>query len=153
MRGSAFLDHCAQAFDEKMEVEDSGADLKQDVIDGWFKIDPKTRNEINLRWLPCPDPLNTTFCSEQMFGTVSERVEQMIQKYVTENPDNLLLESDSISPLLPEIGHHSRTRTFEPMSKSDFFTTYCLRHMRSMCEPGEAVGVLVAIRLVSPPLR
>ena len=100
----------------------------------------------------CPDPISSVYSPNTTFGVVSERIEQLIQSYVSSNPQNLLCNGSSRKShfLLPKDVSEAMDSYNPRVSKDDFFETFCHRYMRGLCEPGEAVGLLAAQSVGEP---
>ena len=81
-------------------------------------------NEANKR---CPDPVNAHHRPDLVFGSVSEKLDEIISNYINKNLKN----SYALSPK-------------ERLSPEKFRNMCYYRASRSLAEPGETVGLLAA---------
>lgn len=81
------------------------------------------------------DPALSLYNPVQFLGSTSEEFACAVDEYVKFNPSKLLEDPDSIS--------HYKCRK-EPMDPRNFRTLMHAKYMRSLVEPGEAVGLLAS---------
>lgn len=92
-----------------------------------------------------PDPVFSIFRSDRYFGAVGDKWEESLQLYIDKNPDHLLesdVDVDTRQNLI------STQRSLLPVD--DFKNMMYYRTMRSLCDPGEAVGILAAQSIGEP---
>lgn len=78
------------------------------------------------------DPANTV-------GAISERYQEDLNNYITNNPDGLVAkEGEEHTPSMLQVSEEALRRTFS------------LKNMHSVIEPGEAVGILAAQSIGEP---
>src|SRR5207237_764386 len=78
VRGSPFLDFCLSRTPNEQATITS---RKSDVA-AWFNLGKKEIQEMKSKF-KCPDPLNSVFKPDTMFGIVTERLEEIISNYVS----------------------------------------------------------------------
>lgn len=84
-----------------------------------------------------PTTALSLYSPSRFLGATSEKFAEKVQQYTKSNPDNLL-KSKGSKPA-PWLGHrHS------PIPSSRFQLLMNVRYMRSLIDPGEAVGLLAA---------
>ncbi|XP_051865519.1 DNA-directed RNA polymerase I subunit RPA1 [Pristis pectinata] len=99
----------------------------------WESLDAKSKNKYLKKTTRCPDPCISVYRPDIYFGSVSEDFNDIVDKYLTEQECN-----DSGKHAKPELSPE------------------CLKHLlslkwqRSLCEPGEAVGLLAAQSIGEP---
>lgn len=87
------------------------------------------------------DPALNHFAPSRYFGSVSERFDAAIEKYVDDNPDKLLRGKGQ------ELSEQSRL--YQP-SKAEFRALMQLRYLHSLVAPGESVGLLASQSVGEP---
>lgn len=143
VRGSGFLDfalgNMRQAQEELEEMSsDAGipfASLKGNVVRNWFTLSPAERKIINERYSHCPDPVNHLFSSASYHGVISEKMSDIINDYIDTN----------IVPSVPSTDDCDIQRKIDQF-KHCFYS----RYIKSLAEPGEAVGLLAAQSIGEP---
>lgn len=87
------------------------------------------------------DPALTRYDPSRYLGSTSEEFAAAVNHYAKSNPRNLLSSDDS-------------TRKFKsrkmPLNSSDFRILMNIKYMKSLVEPGEAVGLLASQGYVGP---
>ncbi|RWS26622.1 DNA-directed RNA polymerase I subunit RPA1-like protein [Leptotrombidium deliense] len=134
--GSAFQEYFEIMLKEcKAECEQKGIDFSMDhckkIIATWFELSDRSRKKVNKYWLPCPGPMASSFRPDCNYGVISEAVESLIKKYMETNCD--------INGLVDGL-----------ISEKEFESLIHTRFMRSICEPGESVGLLAAQSIGEP---
>ncbi|XP_029448624.1 DNA-directed RNA polymerase I subunit RPA1 isoform X2 [Rhinatrema bivittatum] len=111
----------------------NGRDLAtQQLLERWYSVDEKTRSKYLRKTTRSPDPCLAVCRPDIFFGSVSETFENKVDCYTsewdTQNNRNLgsELTSDRLKTLLQ------------------------LKWQRSLCDPGEAVGLLAAQSIGEP---
>jgi DNA-directed RNA polymerase I subunit RPA1 len=82
------------------------------------------------------DPLTATYPPGSYYGSTSERFAYELEKYVKDNDDKVL--------------HDRRKNPEGALSSKEFESVMRLKYMRSVVEPGEAVGVVAAQSVGEP---
>ena len=82
------------------------------------------------------DPTMAQFNPSRCVGATSEAFAQKIAKYVDENPDKLLKIKGDDDPSWKKRKHAMSSKVFRMMAN--------VKYLRSMVEPGEAVGLLAS---------
>ncbi|RWS10671.1 DNA-directed RNA polymerase I subunit RPA1-like protein [Dinothrombium tinctorium] len=133
--GSAFQNYYEIIVKECKKIcEENGKpftyDDHQKIIQSWFDLDRKDRNKVNFYYLPCPGPLISIFKPDSNFSVISEKFESMMNDFQQSNPD-IVGESGLIS-------------------NEQFKRIIYAKYMKSLCDPGEAVGLLAAQSIGEP---
>jgi DNA-directed RNA polymerase I subunit RPA1 len=110
------------------------AELK--LIESWYSLGPPGRQSYKRRARQCPDPTLSRYQPGRYFGSVSEKLEDLLDDYVGNNPDGLLCDEEST--------------THAMVHKGKFSTMVELKFMRSLIEPGESVGLLASQSIGEP---
>ncbi|KAI9145358.1 hypothetical protein BKA69DRAFT_1050972, partial [Paraphysoderma sedebokerense] len=85
------------------------------------------------------DPVLSKFVPSRFLGATSERFEDDLEKYTTSNPDGLILSKAEKDK---DVYHGIQDRKFKVLMR--------LKYLKSLVEPGEAVGVLAAQSIGEP---
>ncbi|GIY88593.1 DNA-directed RNA polymerase I subunit RPA1 [Caerostris extrusa] len=86
----------------------------------------------------CPDPVNSKYRPDVTFGSVTEKLDSLISDYVSKNPHNLLC-------------NENLSRNKNANLSVENFKDLCYFHgMKSLAEPGDAVGLLAAQSIGEP---
>ncbi|KAL8612111.1 hypothetical protein ACOMHN_013990 [Nucella lapillus] len=137
-RGSGFLDFCksssAPTISGSAEVDmTTGRSAHSKVLElEWRSLDPKHKHKFLKKYKPCPDPVLAKFWPQQNSGVLSEKMQKSV---------NIIRQQ------LMEVGRSCGDKAREEQCASDCETLTRLvnyKVMRSLCEPGEPVGVLCA---------
>lgn len=138
-RLGAFLLFSQKKLGEIKEVTPEGKMLytrdpvTQRLQELWESLDARSKNKYLKKAAHCPDPCNSVYRPDMYFGSVSEDFNDIVHKYLNEEEFNAPRKS-SKSELSPEC-------------LKDFLS---LKWQRSLCEPGEAVGLLAAQSIGEP---
>jgi DNA-directed RNA polymerase beta' subunit len=82
-----------------------------------------------------PDPTLAKFMPSRYLGATSERFAEKVEDYVAKNKNHLLVVK----------GQVNQRQTIKPTQSSKMFRSLMsVRYMRSLVEPGEAVGLLAS---------
>ncbi|XP_071846497.1 DNA-directed RNA polymerase I subunit RPA1-like isoform X2 [Apostichopus japonicus] len=103
---------------------------KQSLIDSWRACSDKESYE--KTYTPCPDPAHCQLRPNQNFGAVSERMNSLIEDYLNEFPERPCSDGE------------------QDWSKDTFKQLIYQKYRKSLCEPGEAVGLLAAQSIGEP---
>jgi DNA-directed RNA polymerase I subunit RPA1 len=107
---------------------------KEELVQKWFNLKRKSKKAYKNKCKPCPDPLTSNFRPDINFGSISEKLDSIISKYINKNPHNLL--NNSYDPL--------------SISSTEYRRTMNAYYLKSLCQPGEAVGLLAAQSVGEP---
>jgi DNA-directed RNA polymerase I subunit RPA1 len=107
---------------------------KEELVEKWFNLKRKPKKVYKNNCKPCPDPLISKFRPDINFGSISEKLDSIISKYINKNPHNLL--NNSRDPL--------------SISSTEYKRTMNAYYLKSLCQPGEAVGLLAAQSVGEP---
>ena len=91
-------------------------------------------------------PTLSKYPPQRNLGSTSELFADKVEEYISKNPHGLLKEKDGDGV------RFKRRKT--PVNKRQFRLLTSVKYMRSLVEPGEAVGLLASqgyVRLVAPP--
>ncbi|PIK59599.1 putative DNA-directed RNA polymerase I subunit RPA1 [Apostichopus japonicus] len=103
---------------------------KQSLIDSWRACSDKESYE--KAYTPCPDPAHCQLRPNQNFGAVSERMNSLIEDYLSEFPERPCSDGE------------------QDWSRDNFKQLIYQKYRKSLCEPGEAVGLLAAQSIGEP---
>lgn len=110
----------------------AGAVNEDEAADHMKKILKKKRKHPD-RILP--DPTLSKFTPSRYLGATSERFAEKVEEYVAQNKNHLLVVK----------GQVNQRQTIKPTQSSKMFRSLMsVRYMRSLVEPGEAVGLLAS---------
>ncbi|KAH0587800.1 hypothetical protein H2248_006559 [Termitomyces sp. 'cryptogamus'] len=84
------------------------------------------------------DPALTLYSPSQYLGSTSEQFSLAVDKYIKTNPSGILTGKG-----VPEVDDRMQSRK-EPIRASNFRLLMNIKYMRSLIEPGEAVGLLAS---------
>lgn len=87
------------------------------------------------------DPLLSQFHPQKHLGSVPEKLESALQKY---------LKKDSISKDVKNQGSHALSFKFPLIEPEDFKQMFYLKYMRTVAHPGENVGTIAAQSIGEP---
>lgn len=145
-QGSGFQEY----FDVKVkEYQDSDTEKAlepeavREIIDSWFYLPKSSKRQLNFYFLPCPGPLSCMFRSCSNYGVITEKLENQIKDYV-ENDRNCLVQVEE-----NDFGSEE-WKGRRVISLEDFKKIVFSRFLKSLCEPGEAVGLLAAQSIGEP---
>ncbi|XP_045469038.1 DNA-directed RNA polymerase I subunit RPA1 [Harmonia axyridis] len=96
---------------------------KEQLIQLWNEAGEEVRESFKSQCTPCPDTLNSCFLPHSNFGSINQRLEELIKNY-----DGCKGKKDK--------------KVFQNMMKQ--------KAMTSLCESGEAVGLLAAQSIGEP---
>ncbi|KAI1280611.1 DNA-directed RNA polymerase I subunit RPA1 [Halotydeus destructor] len=134
-RGSAyityFVDEVADYFQKNSVMPDK--EYEQNITSQWFQMDKKLKKKYNKYWLPCPDPVNAVYQPNVHIGVLSEKLDSLVASY---------MEMNSVAHYDIIGDEKIQTTTLRDIVNS--------RYMTSLCEPGEAVGLLAAQSVGEP---
>lgn len=87
------------------------------------------------------DPLLSRFHPQRHFGSVPEKLEQQVQKF---------LKKDSLSQEIAKQGNHAMSFKFPNIEPEDFKKLFYMKYMRSVAHAGENVGTIAAQSIGEP---
>ncbi|KAG6868169.1 hypothetical protein C0993_006837 [Termitomyces sp. T159_Od127] len=90
------------------------------------------------------DPALALYSPSQHLGSTSEQFSIAVDKYIKTNPSGLLTGKG-----VPKVDERMRSRK-EPIRASNFRLLMNIKYMRSLIEPGEAVGLLASQGIGEP---
>lgn len=125
-RNSPFLNFSSDA--------DQNKKSKDKIIDDWFSLSSETKKQFKETAERFPDPITSVYRPDIHLGSISENLDSVISKYMDENPHNLL--NNSTEPL--------------SISSAELEQSINSCFMKSLCNPGEAVGLLAAQSVGEP---
>jgi DNA-directed RNA polymerase I subunit RPA1 len=141
-RGTAFPKFYERTWNVTPEAEKAVEETRDDVIKriftSWFEMDLEDRHKLNCYCSGCPDPVTFQVNPSRNFGVISEKMEQLMDNYISQNPKKLLINKTEPTT------RHSQVKT------SDFRKAFYTRYQKALCEPGEAVGLLAAQSIGEP---
>lgn len=105
----------------------------QQMLQMWHELDEQSRRKYQKRAAPCPDPSLSVWRPDIHFASVSETFEKKIDDYSQE----WAAQAEK---------SHSRSE----LSLDRLRTLLQLKWQRSLCDPGEAVGLLAAQSIGEP---
>ncbi|KFM65263.1 DNA-directed RNA polymerase I subunit RPA1, partial [Stegodyphus mimosarum] len=123
----------------KIEIAPAFSDLKKRVkriLNEKENIDEYVKKKFKRKHGRCPDPVSSKFKPDVTFGSVTEKLDSAISDYIARNPHGLL---------------HYDTEDISGKLSTEKFQDLCYyRAMKSLAEPGEAVGLLAAQSIGEP---
>lgn len=144
-RGTAFPKFFEKMWSERADEQKSSKESRdlmlKDIFNSWFRMNRDDRRNLNSFCSSCPDPLTFQVNPSRNFGVLSEKMEQLMQNYIDQNPSDVLIRKGTKN-LTP--WRHDRVK------ESDFRKAFCTRYQKALCEPGEAVGLLAAQSIGEP---
>ena len=129
LKDFTFLARNYQTVSESMNLDNAKAKLL-DVTEEHKGIMKSLRRNLT------PDPIHATHSPGGHLGSTSHQFSLDIQKYVKENPDKIL--------------KHKRSSPDGKVSSKPFQEMMDLKYLKSVVEPGEAVGVVAAQSIGEP---
>ncbi|KAM6269791.1 DNA-directed RNA polymerase I subunit RPA1 isoform 1-T1 [Porphyrio hochstetteri] len=99
----------------------------------WYELDEKKRRKYLKKTQKCPDPSLGVWRPDTYFGSVSETFENGVEGYIHQ------WESEN-----------RRSYTCSALSSDRLKDLFYLKWQRSLCDPGEAVGLLAAQSIGEP---
>nr|XP_033807728.1 DNA-directed RNA polymerase I subunit RPA1 isoform X1 [Geotrypetes seraphini] len=112
----------------------SGRDLAtKQLLERWYAVDEKTESKYRRKTAHCPDPCLALYRPDIFFGSVSETFENKVNSYIEEW----------------ETQDNQEYRRSE-LTLDRLKTLLHLKWQRSLCDPGEAVGLLAAQSIGEP---
>ncbi|XP_045139829.1 DNA-directed RNA polymerase I subunit RPA1 [Echinops telfairi] len=139
LRKSAFLSfsQSAQAAERALNLgggnKNGRSPATHEVLRLWSELDEQSRRKYQKKAAPCPDPSLSVWRPDIYFASVSETFEQKIDNY-----------SREWASLAGKSGERSE------LSLDRLRTLLQLKWQRSLCDPGEAVGLLAAQSIGEP---
>nr|XP_034196000.1 DNA-directed RNA polymerase I subunit RPA1 [Osmia lignaria] len=92
----------------------------------WIRTTEEEKQTINSRCIKCPDPVMSEYRQDIDFGVISERLEELIDDYMTSKSKNAVVRKKDLRDLLS------------------------MKVMKIVCPPGEPVGLLAAQSIGEP---
>ncbi|XP_019629041.1 PREDICTED: DNA-directed RNA polymerase I subunit RPA1-like isoform X3 [Branchiostoma belcheri] len=141
-RRSAFLSYCEKEQPSLREeypgVDSNSGRLKAAVaaVDLWKDMQEEDREKYRKQNKKCPDPTIAKLRPDRHFGSMSELYSDILNEYVATNPMGLPSEDD--------------VSAAGEMTIDRFHAMMQYKYMRSLVEPGEAVGLLAAQSIGEP---
>lgn len=145
-----------------------GSHHHDQIFEDWYALSYKEKRKWNKFWEACPDPLTALMNPASHFGVVPERLDEMIERFVRNNP-NLIADSASligchekrglVCDEIPELSkcilnyitNESCNTTEKPkLTKHEFYNLCYISYMKMLAQPGEAVGLLAAQSIGEP---
>ncbi|XP_071952689.1 DNA-directed RNA polymerase I subunit RPA1-like [Antedon mediterranea] len=135
VRISPFLEFISGTMQNMGETAPENKDIiKDELIDLWRTVEDKEQYSKNCK--KCPDPVLTKLRPDTNFGSISEKLDQLVKDYLDVNIRKFI---------------KSETDCKEPNIDSEGFKKLMYsKYQRSLCEPGEAVGLLAAQSIGEP---
>ncbi|XP_072112743.1 DNA-directed RNA polymerase I subunit RPA1 isoform X2 [Mobula birostris] len=119
--------------DPEGEMLNTRDPVTQRLQELWESLNAKSKNKYMKKAARCPDPCIAVYRPDIYFGSVSEDFSDVVDKYLNEQEGN-----DSSKYIKSELS---------PECLKDLLS---LKWQRSLCEPGEAVGLLAAQSIGEP---
>nr|XP_042902443.1 DNA-directed RNA polymerase I subunit RPA1 isoform X2 [Parasteatoda tepidariorum] len=107
-------------------------DRIRDIISSIENIEEGVKNKYERRRKKCPDPINDRYRPDVTIGSVTERMDSLIDEYIKKNSHGLLRND-------------GRGTTKEKFKDLCYY-----RSLRALADPGEAVGLLAAQSIGEP---
>lgn len=92
----------------------------------WLRTTEEEKKSIYAQCTACPDPVTSKYRQDIDFGVLSERLENLVDEYINDKNKNSLIR------------------------KSDLRDLLSIKVMRTVCPPGEPVGLLAAQSIGEP---
>ncbi|TBU46604.1 beta and beta-prime subunits of DNA dependent RNA-polymerase [Dichomitus squalens] len=120
------------SFVERLQPKSLGGHVSEDAVDYMKKIvkykDKKHKRDRML-------PTISKYPPQRNVGSTSELFADKVEEYIQKNPHGLIKEKE---------GEARFKRRRAPLSKKNFRLLTSVKYMRSLVEPGEAVGLLAS---------
>lgn len=94
----------------------------------WIRVDEDIKKKLQDECVRCPDPVTSIFRQDLQFGVLTEKMEALMEEYL----------DDKSRKLTTSIG------------KEEMRDLLCTKIMKSLCPPGEPVGLLAAQSIGEP---
>ncbi|XP_067838456.1 DNA-directed RNA polymerase I subunit RPA1 [Heptranchias perlo] len=105
----------------------------QQLLEIWYSLDEKSKYKYLKKAAHCPDPCFSVFRPDIYFGSVSENFSDIVDKY-----------------FIDQEGKGTNSYSKSELSLDCLKELLSLKWQRSLCEPGEAVGLLAAQSIGEP---
>ncbi|XP_033636533.1 DNA-directed RNA polymerase I subunit RPA1-like [Asterias rubens] len=122
--------------DSRTKVDEEPISVRDEMIKMWREDDNKEKFLKNAS--PCPEPVHCQLRPDTNFGSISEKINSIIGNYINNTGVQHLekyVKSEAEDGIPPE---------------KKFQDLLYLKYRRSLCEPGEAVGLLAAQSIGEP---
>lgn len=93
------------------------------LIKKWMKADEKAKEIFRAQCIRCPDPIMSRYRQDVEFGVLSERLENLLEEYLSRSSN---------------------------ITKKNLRNLLSMKVMRTICPPGEPVGLLAAQSIGEP---
>uniref|UniRef100_A0A4W3IBN4 DNA-directed RNA polymerase subunit n=1 Tax=Callorhinchus milii TaxID=7868 RepID=A0A4W3IBN4_CALMI len=127
-RFGAFLLYSQKKSRKIKEMNLEGSSFVLQLLDMWSSLEEKSKKKYLKKTARCPDPSISIYRPDIHLSSVSENFGDVVEKYITD------LEANPSSDCL----------------STDLKTLLNLKWQRSLCDPGEAVGLLAAQSIGEP---
>ncbi|XP_048588420.1 DNA-directed RNA polymerase I subunit RPA1 isoform X2 [Nematostella vectensis] len=141
-RTSAFLAFEADNLEEVQGKHDTvpekfGRSKAQlELFKMWTEAPSSVKSRYSKLYSRCPPPVLSKLRPDRSFGAVSEKISHTIANYIRTNPDKCLQDDGD--------------QTSKGVKASKFRSLMYLKTLRSLVDPGEAVGLLAAQSIGEP---
>lgn len=139
LRTGAFLSFsqkiqaAVKALNLKGQTQNGRSPEAQQMLQMWYELDEQSRRKYQKRAAPCPDPSLSVWRPDIYFASVSETFEKKIDDYSQE-----------------WAAQAEKSYQKSELSLDRLRTLLQLKWQRSLCDPGEAVGLLAAQSIGEP---
>ena len=139
LRKGAFLSFsqkiqaAVKALNLKGSIQNGRSPETQQMLQMWYDLDEESRWKYQKRAAPCPDPSLSVWRPDIYFASVSETFEKKIDDFSQE-----------------WAAQAERSYKKSELSLDRLRTLLQLKWQRSLCDPGEAVGLLAAQSIGEP---
>ena len=134
LREFKFMAENYEAVINQLNVQEAYEKIHDDTAKDWQKVALKQLKK--SRGVNAIDPALSHFNPGSSWGSTSETFAQALRKYTDENPQKLLRDKKTA----PDAG----------LSKKSFTTLLEMKYMKSVVDPGEAVGIVAGQSVGEP---
>lgn len=126
---SAFA-HFSSELQNEIEVKDPNTINKKTgrrrmdeaIVELWRKADVQSKELYEKKYSRCPDPTNSVYRQDSVYGSISEKLEKIVANYIETNPN----KKDALADII------------------------YIKNLKSLAAPGEPVGLLAAQSIGEP---
>ncbi|CAN8009938.1 unnamed protein product [Ixodes pacificus] len=124
---------------------DTGRQLHcEKLVEAFQALEHKSLKKLNKAIVKPADPVCSVVRNDLNLGAISERLDALVEDYISKNPHRLLVDPKRS----PDGSATERER--KVLSPDDFRNVVYLRNLKSICDPGEPVGLLAAQSIGEP---
>lgn len=160
---------------QQSQSSQSDPRLREQLLGAWYALSFKEKRKWNKFWEACPDPLTSIMNPGSHFGVVPERLDELIEQFIKENPkliidpaqligcagddmDASMMEANLAynenqelsETILTHLNRSNIIRHGPKLTRHEFYNLCYILYMKMLAQPGEAVGLLAAQSIGEP---